>query len=209
MLLQENRLVIFLRYPAVGRVKTRLIPSLGTEGAALLYRRLAEHMIKRTDVLKDEMHIEFRCDGAPAELFRQWLGERPCLAEQGDGSLGERMSRTFADHFADKAKSVVLIGTDCPDISVQQLQATVQSLENHDLVLGPAYDGGYYLIGLSSNRPELFTGINWGESSVLKKTLAVAEAQGLRTNLLDTLFDIDRPEDLQHCIRLGLLDKES
>lgn len=208
MTVQTTRLVIFLRYPAIGEVKTRLIPALGDTDAAHLYRRLAEHMIQRTAVLKDEMEIEFRYDGARIELFRQWLGETACYAEQGDGSLGERMSRAFADHFANGAKSVIVIGTDCPDISIHLLRETVRNLKDHDLVLGPAYDGGYYLIGLSSNRPELFTGIRWGESSVLEKTIAVAESAGLRTALLDPLCDIDRPEDLHHCIRLGLLDKK-
>jgi rSAM/selenodomain-associated transferase 1 len=118
------------------------------------------------------------------------------------------VSRAFASHFADGARSVVLIGTDCPDISLNHLRAAFRYLENHDLVLGPAFDGGYYLIGLSANRPELFEGIGWGESSVLEKTITTAESAGLRTALLDPLRDIDRPEDLHHCIRIGLLEEK-
>jgi glycosyltransferase A (GT-A) superfamily protein (DUF2064 family) len=89
MTVMEARLVIFLRYPAVGLVKTRLIPALGEKGAARLYRNLAEHMVRRTSELNNEMEIELRYDGARIELFRQWLGETLCYSEQDGGSLGE------------------------------------------------------------------------------------------------------------------------
>ena len=106
------------------------------------------------------------------------------------------MTRAFSKSFQDRSQKVVIIGADCPSISTTILAAAFAKLASHDLVLGPATDGGYYLIGLSGNQPGLFNNLQWGSSRVLLETLTIAEKADLSFSLLKELSDVDRPEDL-------------
>ena len=120
------------------------------------------------------------------------------LLAQGSGDLGARMARAFAAAEQEGFRRAVLVGADCPALSVAILQGAFTALADHDLVLGPAADGGYYLLGLSRPAPEIFQAQPWGENSLLRSTLASAARLGLATQLLEELADVDRPEDLQH-----------
>ncbi|MBW2059251.1 MAG: TIGR04282 family arsenosugar biosynthesis glycosyltransferase [Deltaproteobacteria bacterium] len=193
-----DRLIVFTRYPEPGKTKTRLIPSLGPRGAAELQRRMTEHTMARARELRRirPLHIEIRYDGGAEHLVRTWLGPGFSYQSQGGGDLGRRMAVAFRDAFLDGADRVVLVGTDCPDLTENHLGEAFDSLKKTDVVLGPARDGGYYLIGLRQARADLFLDMPWGTEKVLERTRQVAEGLGASVRLLEALGDMDRPEDL-------------
>ncbi len=149
----------------------------------------------------NDLTIEIRYDGGNEELMKQWLGSEFEYASQGDGDLGYRMQRAFEDAFKSGAVAVVIIGTDIPDLTAVDMTKAFAALKQKKMVLGPAKDGGYYLIGLQKNAflqavGNLFAGIKWGERDVLKKTINIANRLGLSYSLLKEMDDVDRPEDI-------------
>jgi rSAM/selenodomain-associated transferase 1 len=128
-------------------------------------------------------------------LMRRWLGTSMALRPQSDGDLGERMAIAVADAFSAGARRVVVIGTDCPDVTAGVVEEAFTRLDAADVVLGPAGDGGYYLIGMSRLHRELFEGIPWSSSDTLRATLEQARARGLSVALLEERRDIDTAAD--------------
>lgn len=196
----RERLVVFTRYPEPGATKTRLVPALGREGAADLQRRMTERALS-TARRVGTMSLEVRYTGATAEAMKEWLGTAPSYAEQGDGDLGDRMARAFTEAFATGYERVVIIGIDSPELSPGLLRAALDGLRKNAVVLGPATDGGYYLIGVrrgESERviPSVFEGIEWGTEGVLNQTQVALDTAGVRAHFLAPLDDVDRPEDL-------------
>lgn len=195
------RLLIFSRYPTPGEAKTRLIPALGTEGAAQLHRQMTEAVIataQATDLFnkKNGGNITVHFTGAELKKFQTWLGLELQYFAQPSGDLGQRMKSAFSRAFTSGSKHVIGIGTDVPGLSSEILNQADQGLEHHDIVLGPAADGGYYLIGMSAFTPELFVNIDWGTEHVYEQTVAICTRLGLKVSVLQTLNDVDRPEDL-------------
>ncbi|MFB0508034.1 MAG: TIGR04283 family arsenosugar biosynthesis glycosyltransferase [Thermodesulfobacteriota bacterium] len=191
-------LIIFTRYPEPGKTKTRLIPSLGPDGAAGLQRSMTEHTLTLARQLQSyrPVSIEVHYEGGSKHLMEQWLGRDPPSRPQGSGDLGERMVRAFHEAFQRGMDRVFLVGTDIPGITARILLQAFESLSSTDMVLGPCRDGGYYLIGLRQTFPQLFVDIPWGTEKVLARTSQIADDLGLSTVLLETLEDLDRPEDL-------------
>jgi uncharacterized protein len=189
-------LIIFTRYPRAGQAKTRLIPALGAEGAARLQIAMTEHSLLQARGLKQPIAIYYT-NGEEREL-RDWLGEDVQYCPQCSGDLGAKMLGAFWDSLKEEVGAVVIIGTDCPAIDTQLLTQTFEALQASDLVLGPALDGGYYLIGLRRVIPALFENIAWSSDQVLSQTLAIAKGLNLSIHLLPELPDIDRPKDLQY-----------
>jgi uncharacterized protein len=189
-------LIIFTRYPRPGQAKTRLIPALGPEGAARLQKAMTEHSLRQARGFKRPIAIYYT-NGEESEL-RDWLGEDLCYYPQCSGDLGAKMLGAFWDSLGEEVGAAVIIGTDCPGIDTQLLAQTFEALQTSDLVLGPALDGGYYLIGLRRVIPALFDNIPWSTDQVLGQTLGIAKGLGLDVYLLPELPDIDRPEDLQY-----------
>lgn len=189
--MNPNRLILFTRFPIPGKTKTRLIPTLSAEGTARLQRDMTEHTLRQ--VRKTGAHIEIRYTGGTEGPMRGWLGKDLHYAEQGDGDLGERMARAFQEHFNLGAERVVIIGCDCPSNHWKNIRKSFQTLETSDCGIGPASDGGYYLIGLTRLMPELFQGVDWGTKTVLAQTLAAASCKPV---LLPELDDIDLPADI-------------
>lgn len=194
----KERLIIFTRYPEPGKTKTRLIPVLGAEGAAIFQRRMTEQKLAEVRELQGfySISVEVHFAGGNQQLMQDWLGSNIIYQKQSDGDIGCRMASAFQASFAAGMNSVVLIGTDCPDLNHQLMAEAFKALELHDLVLGPAQDGGYYLIGLRRLIPELFTGITWSTAEVLQQTQSIAQKLELAVAYLPLLSDIDRPEDL-------------
>ena len=199
----RKRLIIFTRYPEPGTTKSRMIPALGAEGAADLQRRMTDHLVAKVKTLMEQQSLtgEIRFDGGSERLMRDWLGPSFTYRRQGRGNIGGRMERALVDGFQSGFTSIVIIGSDIPDISNAIIDRAFQELEKTNLVLGPAGDGGYYLIGFRKTGadqayPELFEGISWGTNRVLSQTIAAANHLGIGYALLDTLKDVDRPEDL-------------
>lgn len=186
------------RYPAPGRAKTRLIPVLGPAGAARLHRKLAEAAVAQTDRLsaQRDIKVELRYTGTIMSEMTAWLGAGRSYCDQGGGDLGQRLIRAFQDAFDAGAHRVAVIGTDCPDLNAETIGRAFDLLMGSVVVVGPASDGGYYLIGLSRPFPALFHDIKWGGPDVFAQTVDKARAHGLKTEFLPVLSDIDRPEDL-------------
>lgn len=182
------RVALFARYPEPGRAKTRLIPALGADGAALLHRRLTGRALAA--VRASGLPFELRHTGAPAEDFRAWLGPEVPLAEQGEGDLGERMARAAAE------PPIILVGADVPDLHPRHLLAAAAALEGHPAAIGPAEDGGYYLLALRAPMPFLFEPMAWGTGAVFDATMARFAMHGVNPAVLEPLADLDRPEDL-------------
>ncbi|WP_204104009.1 MULTISPECIES: TIGR04282 family arsenosugar biosynthesis glycosyltransferase [Spirulina sp. CCY15215] len=193
-----ERLLIFTRYPEAGKTKTRLIPALGAEGAAQLQRKMTEHTLKQAQKLLKirSLSLEIYFSGGDETLMQSWLGPEWVYVPQATGDLGERIQTAFKQGFAEGMERIVIVGVDCPDLNCDRLSEAFETLQNNDLVLGEAEDGGYYLVGLSRYLPQLFQDINWGTSQVLQQTLKIAESLGCAIAKLPILGDIDYPEDL-------------
>jgi rSAM/selenodomain-associated transferase 2/rSAM/selenodomain-associated transferase 1 len=191
-------LIIFTRYPEPGKTKTRLIPSLGPDGAAGLQRLMTEHTLTRVRELQRyrPVSVEVRYEGGNKHLIEQWLGADIPSRPQGNGDLGQRMARAFQEAFQAGMGRVVLVGTDIPHITPRILHGAFEGLRSTDVVLGPARDGGYYLIGMRRASPQLFVDLPWGTEMVMERTKRIAHDLGFSVVLLDTLDDVDRPEDL-------------
>ena len=195
----QERLIIFTRYPEPGRTKTRLIPALGPEGAARVHREMTRHTLRWAEEVARPVSrsLEVRFEGGSRGLMQQCFGAHFDYHPQADGDLGQRLAAAFADAFQSGVRRTVIVGTDCPGITPRLVETALARLREHDLVLGPATDGGYYLIGLTREIPPLFARIPWGTSAVLSETLRVAENLQLSTSLLEPLDDVDRPEDIE------------
>ncbi|MHC4402701.1 MAG: TIGR04283 family arsenosugar biosynthesis glycosyltransferase [Planctomycetota bacterium] len=204
----NERLIIFTRYPEPGKTKTRLIPRLGPHGAARLQRDMTRHVLAQAKQLTGlrPVSVEVRFEGGDANLMRRCFGGEFPFRRQSQGDLGRRLSCAFEAAFEAGIRRVVIIGADCPAVTPRLLQAAFDRLDGNDLVLGPATDGGYYLIGLSRPSPGLFTRIAWGTGAVLEETLRAARQMNLATSRIVELSDVDRPEDLSvwHSVNSGL-----
>jgi rSAM/selenodomain-associated transferase 2/rSAM/selenodomain-associated transferase 1 len=200
-----ERLIDFTRFPEPVKTKTRLIPALGAKGAARLQRQMTEHILATAAKISNRpgLTTEVRHEGGNTGLMQEWLGSQFSYRPQGPGDLGRRMARAFEEAFRDSKKAAVIVGSDIPGISADIIQQAFERLQKNDLVLGPARDGGYYLIGIKNTIPaetcaRLFEGINWGTGEVLSQTLHTARESGLRFVLLQSLADVDHPVDLHH-----------
>jgi uncharacterized protein len=194
----KRHLIIFTRCPEPHRTKTRMIPRLGPEGAAQLQGDMTDHALAwaRELAVRATVSVQVRFEGGDEARMRSRFGDSFPYLPQGPGDLGDRMMRAIAEAFAAGADRVIVVGTDCPDITSALAAEAFERLATADLVLGPATDGGYYLIGLRRPIPALFAGIAWGQETVLHETQERAEKLGLATLLLTSLSDVDRPEDL-------------
>lgn len=194
-MVKHRCLIVFGRYPVPGRTKTRLIPALGPAGAAELQREMTESILDIA-LAAGIAPVRFCYTGGTSRQVRRWI-KRPGLhiERQTDGGLGWRMQQAIASALKQGNQQVVLMGTDVPSVTVDQLKTAFDSLQNNDMVLGPSRDGGYWLIGL--RRPaDLFTDIAWGTDRVLEQTLAAGRRLKLRTAQLAPLQDIDNGNDL-------------
>lgn len=201
----SEEVIIFTRYPEPGKVKTRLVPYLGAEQSARVHRLLAEQIIQLVLPLKQmrPVRISLFYTGGTLQKMENWLKKSIILAEQQGENIGHRMAAALRSAWLRGAHRAVLIGSDCPSIDADLLDQALDRLQNHDVVLGPTYDGGYYLIGLNSNLPVetfdiLFHDIDWGTNKVFHQTIQKAEKNLLSVSTLTSLHDIDRPEDLEY-----------
>lgn len=194
----DARILIFTKAPEPGYAKTRLIPALGAEGAAQLQRRLVTHTVSKA-CAPDLCPVELWC--APDSrhpVFQALAANHPLvLHTQIEGDLGVRMEHATAEVLS-RSRMVVLIGTDCPSLDAAYLRQAFAGLAGgDDVVLGPAEDGGYVLLGLKACEPGLFQGIPWGSSDVLECTRRRLKALGKGWRELAVLWDLDRPADLK------------
>ncbi len=199
-----NGLFLFTRFPQPGFTKTRLISTLGEVGAANLQRQMTEHLLVRlqTPQLQEAIALEVHFTGGTAEQMTDWLGDTVKLTAQGEGDLGERLIFALGQGFAAGLERILIVGSDCPALDETDIMRALILLDSYDVVLGPAVDGGYYLIGLNRLHTALFENIPWSTERVLEMTRAIAARCGLSVAFLKRLSDIDRPEDLPLCMTL-------
>jgi uncharacterized protein len=191
-----DRLLVFVKAPRPGAVKTRLAASLGTERAAALYRAMAKEEIRRTAPRGDYARV--LCFDPPdaRDEIAAWLpGE--VLEPQHGADLGARMAHAIQSAFDAGARRVAVIGTDVPACGHEHVAAALRALDDHDVAIGPTHDGGYYLIALDRPRPALFQSIPWSTPSVLPATAERAGVLGLTVLMLDPLRDVDTLDDVR------------
>lgn len=201
------RIAVFAKAPEPGAVKTRLAALLGPEGAAGLHAGLVRHALS-TAVQARLGEVELWC--APDEthpFFTRCASEFGATLKRQEGAdLGERMRHAFDASHA-RGTALVLIGSDCPALGAAHLREAAAELRTHDLVIAPAEDGGYVLVGLAKPAPQLFDGVAWGTSAVMGQTRARIAAHAIRFKELATLWDVDRPEDYARLQREGMLQE--
>jgi uncharacterized protein len=187
-----TRIVIFAKAPVAGRVKTRLIPVLGADGAAALAAEMLERTVE--EALASGLEVELCGEPDPAG----WHPARAGLAltAQGEGELGTRLARAAARVLA--RDRILLVGSDCPELGRDRLRSAARSLDSCDAVIHPAHDGGYALLGLKRFDGSIFEGIDWSTSAVAAQTKARIEALGWSLHVGETLCDVDEPSDLPH-----------
>ena len=183
----KPRVVLFTRYPEPGQTKTRLIPAIGAERAAQLHRALTERTV--ATVLRSGMSLEVRATGAPLAAFAEWLQTTP-IVDQGSGHLGARLERAGPPY------PTLFIGADAPDLTADLLRNAGDALSRIEAVIGPAEDGGYWLLGLAHAVDGVFDGIDWGTDRVFSQTMNRFEIADIEPMLLPELADCDRPDDL-------------
>lgn len=194
---KNAQILIFLRVPEKGKVKTRLSRILDEKIVLGLYRCFVEDTL---DTMRACGYTIIPCyfPSEGRQTVTNWLGTDFQYRPQRGNDLGERMACAFQDAFSSGCTRAILIGTDFPDLNTRIIHEAMENLCSHDVVLGPAKDGGYYLIGFRSDTftRQAFQNIPWGESTVLRKTLTRLEQCGLTRHLLPEWRDIDRYEDL-------------
>lgn len=197
---QDAAVLVFTRSPEPGRVKTRLIPALGERGAMQLHQRLLLHTL---ETVSQPGHHDILCFVTPdtGNAFLLECADRFALKihlQWGNG-LGERMSHAI-EFAMQHYRYVIVVGSDCPELNAADFQQVLHALRNgSDVVLIPAYDGGYVLIAMEKHFPELFTGVDWGTDKVLSQTLQKAAGLNLNAYVLSEKHDIDTEDDLQYC----------
>ncbi len=199
----SDTLIVFVKQPRPGAVKTRIAREAGAEQAARIYAALAAAEIRATAPLDGsyERVFYFAPATAGAEVAA-WLAPlvhdpAPVCRAQVGADLGERMARAFDECFAAGARRVAIIGSDVPDCTRAHVHSAFAALDAHDVVLGPTHDGGYYLLALARPRPELFRDVAWSTPAVCATTLQRAHGLGLRVARLAALRDVDTLADWQ------------
>ena len=203
---QRTAVVIFAKAPIPGLVKTRLCPPLTPDEAATLHGSFILDALERTKAAVAQLKLPIdrylACAPSATHVFFKIMEERQGvkLIDQVGDDLGARMNQAFQTLFAQRYRQVLLVGTDVPTLPLDHFKQALTALEPHDLVLGPALDGGYYLIGLKRPAPELFADIPWSTDQVLRRTQEKAATIGFKASLIEPWRDVDTLADLEALI---------
>lgn len=188
--MNKNALIVFLRKPEIGKVKTRLAKDIGDEKTLIIYQKLIEKTIQEISMLKADIYLYFT-----PEIPKDNLPGKFNLRIQSGNDLGECMKNAFRDCFQKGHDKVIIIGSDCFQISHNLIQSSFEELNQNKFVIGPSEDGGYYLLGMTSPREDIFEDIEWSISSVYACTLGKLAGETIAE--LPVLNDIDNLEDLK------------
>lgn len=191
---QMNLLLIFVKNPQLGKVKTRLAATVGDQEALRIYLKLLERTRAITLPLAFDKTVCYTPEVLANDL---WDNEHYQKVRQSDGDLGERMQQAFKDGFTQGYDRICIIGSDCYELSQQVIEQAFEQLTTHNMVIGPSTDGGYYLLGMNQWYATFFTDKVWSTASVKEETVRDAERMNLRWFELPTLTDVDEEEDLK------------
>ena len=189
---QQNTLIIFVKNEEAGKVKTRLAKSVGDDKALEVYRKLLAYTANITSPLKAKKEVWYSRFIPENDLWSD--GNFNKKVQMGE-DLGQRMSNAFQLSFEDGAQKAVIIGSDCGELTSAIMEQAFEALDDAEFVVGPAEDGGYYLLGMKNFHPEIFGDIEWSTGSVLEKTLAKMKQSGNPVHQLEKLNDVDTIED--------------
>ena len=192
-MIAKELLIIFIKNPELGKVKTRLAATLGPEKALIIYNQLLSHTRKITEKLPLPQALYYS-DFIPAK--DSWDSQVFRKQVQSGSNLGDRMLRAFQEGFNEGYNRICIIGSDCFELTSEIVLNAFKKLEEHDVVIGPAEDGGYYLLGMQELQPYLFANKSWSTEAVLQQTLDEIKLKGLSVALLPTLTDVDEEKDL-------------
>lgn len=190
----ENLLLIFAKNPVPGKAKTRLSKDLGVEKAMEIYKGLLSYTSSIAQACNAEKELHY------ADFINEddmWPNDQFTKLLQEGSDLGERMQNAFQQAFKKGFKRVLIIGTDCKDLTTDDLNLAFEKLENNDAVIGPANDGGYYLLGLSQMNQAVFQNKEWSTSSVFPNTIKTFQEEGFSFEVLEELVDVDHASDLE------------
>jgi rSAM/selenodomain-associated transferase 1 len=203
--LDDRCLLFFIKYPEIGKVKSRLASVIGDEPAANLYRVFIVQMLSNLKKGDFPFYICFHPKNA-LEGLKEWLGNKHHYIPQKGKELGERMRNGFIEAFSMGHKRVVLIGSDIPDLPLEFVEEAFISLKKRDAVIGPALDGGYYLIGFKDKTfsPQVFENMAWGTETVFDETMKALKKLRRKVHTLPYQRDIDTVEDLENLSNLSL-----
>ncbi|MHC4116147.1 MAG: TIGR04282 family arsenosugar biosynthesis glycosyltransferase [Planctomycetota bacterium] len=195
---RSNCILLFVKSPITGKVKTRLAAEIGHEAAIGLYTCFVEDLVAMVEEFGGALRLCFDPPEAKSDLL-QWLGEQYSYSPQEGDELGEKLKNAFAAAFAQGFSKVVAIGSDSPDLPEDFLRQAFEQLESHDAVIGPSSDGGYYLIGFSAGSfvGEAFDNIAWSTSAVCDQTQMRLRTLELNVHLLPLWHDVDTRSDLE------------
>ena len=187
-------LIIFAKNPEYGKVKTRLAATIGNEQALFIYQKLIEHTIAITKKISADKIVYYSDSIVEKDTWGNNFYQKKL---QSGNDLGERMKNAFKSSFTAGYQKVIIIGTDCFELNEEFISIAFEKMNDDDVVLGPAKDGGYYLLGMKKFYPSFFENIEWSSEKVLKQTLTTAMRLNLSVFLLPQLSDIDREPDLK------------
>lgn len=195
---KKECILLFVKYPHCGLVKTRLAEKTNPRFAAELYKNFVADTLEILKNLSQDLRIFFE-PPADEENFKNWLGPSYNYASQRGDDLGQKMKNAFQHVFAEGFLKALVIGSDTPDLPKEYIDLAFKAMESHDAVIGPADDGGYYLLGFSKESflPEVFEDITWGSSDVCDQTVNIMERHSQKVFLLPQWFDVDTLEDLK------------
>jgi rSAM/selenodomain-associated transferase 1 len=200
--MNSQALLIFVRRPEAGKVKTRIARKAGEAAALWVYQQLLQHTRQVTDQVEADRYVFYADTPSGQDL---WEAARYHKRQQMGGSLGMRMLAAFQEIFTLGYRRAVIIGSDCHTLTAKHIHQAFARLAVFDIVIGPASDGGYYLLGLNRLIPSLFEDINWSTSRVLDQTLQRVHQQHLSVHLLDTLSDVDEWDDVPEAWKKQLI----
>jgi uncharacterized protein len=208
------RILVFTKYPHPGFAKTRLIPAVGAASAADISRKLTERCMRtvrahcRSAGSETVVYYATRGGGDESAIMDAWLappgrGDPTRFAAQGEGDLGDRLAAAFQASFSEMSvigarRKVLVVGVDIPELSATVLEAAFGALDTHDTVVGPAADGGFYLLGMRAPADGVFCNVRWGSDAVFEETERNIASLGLSMCVLKMLRDVDLPEDLPY-----------
>ena len=194
----DGCILLFVKFPEEAGVKTRLAKEIGPGFVETLYRNFVLDLLETLKTGKRQIIINYHPPES-GKAISKWLGKNYLYAPQNGADLGERMKNAFKNAFASGFSKAVIIGSDMPDLELPVLNEAFSALDSDDAVIGPAVDGGYYLMGFKQScfLPKVFEGIAWGTDSVFRDTMRILGKKKCRVNMLPELRDVDTVDDLR------------
>lgn len=203
--MKKNLLLIFVKNPVAGEVKTRLAATIGNLNALQIYKTLLAHT--------RSVALNVNCDrqvwySSKVDRRDAWEADKFDKKLQQGSDLGERMAYAFQQGFENKYEKIVIIGSDCAELSHNHIKSAFETLDDYDAVLGPSKDGGYYLLGLTGYQPEVFKDVEWSTPEVYAQTVDTFRQSNISYQVLETLNDIDTIDDLRESsLKIEALDE--